>query len=70
VATSLLLRELGIALIEATKATARTIRAFLKALTLNTCISDMVGLPSRMRPNTWTSKTVRWLDRFARAARN
>jgi hypothetical protein len=48
-------------------ATAST-RAFLKAPTLNTCISDIVRQPSRMRPNAWTSRTVRWLDRFARAS--
>ena len=67
VATAPLLRELGIAPIEAMAAAART-RAFLKAPTLNTCISDLVRQPSRMRPNTWTSGTVRWLDRFARAS--
>jgi hypothetical protein len=62
--TAPLLRELGIAPIEAMAAPAR-IRAFLKAPTVITCISDMVRHPSRMRPNTWT---VRWLDRFARAS--
>jgi hypothetical protein len=68
VATAPLLRdELGIAPIEAMAATAMT-RAFLKAPTLNTCISDLVRQPSRMRPSTWTSGTVRWLDRFARAS--
>ena len=67
VATAPLLRELGIAPIEAMGAAART-RAFLKAPTLNTCISDLVRQPSRMLPNTWTSGTVRWLDRFARAS--
>jgi hypothetical protein len=67
VATTLLLRELGIASIKAVAAAART-RAFLKAPTLNTYISDLVRQPSRMCPNTWTSGTVRWMDRFARAS--
>jgi hypothetical protein len=62
VAVALLLRELGNSLIEATATT-----VFLNATTLNTCISDLVSQPSRMRPNTWTFGTVRWLDRFARA---
>jgi hypothetical protein len=53
VANTPLLRELGIAPMEATAATARS-RAFLQASTLNTCISDSVGQPSRLRPNTWT----------------
>jgi hypothetical protein len=67
VATTPLLRELGIAPIEATVTTARTM-AFVKAPTLHTCISDHVGQPSRMRPNTWTYGTVRGLDRFDRAS--
>jgi hypothetical protein len=62
-----LLRELGTTPVEATEAAART-RAFLKVPTLNTCISDLVGQPSRMRPNTWTFGTVRLLGRFARAS--
>jgi hypothetical protein len=67
VATSPLLRWLGIAPIYATATTART-RAFFKAPTLNTCIRDQVRQPSRMRPNNWTSMTVLRLDRFARAS--
>jgi hypothetical protein len=67
VATAPLLRELGIAPIEAVAAAARS-RAFHKAPTLNTCITDLVRQPSRLRPNTWTYGTVRWLDRFARAS--
>jgi hypothetical protein len=67
VATAPLLRELGIAPIEGVAAAART-RSFLKAPTLNTFISDLVRHPSRMHRNTWTSETVRWLDRFARAS--
>jgi hypothetical protein len=51
VATTPLLRELGISPVEAMAATAIT-RAFLKAPTLNPCISDPVRQPSRMRPNT------------------
>jgi ADP-ribose pyrophosphatase YjhB (NUDIX family) len=57
VARTSLLRELGIAPIEAMATTART-RAFLKAPTLNTCISDLVRQPSRVRPDNWTSGTV------------
>jgi hypothetical protein len=67
VATTPLLRELGTAPIQAMATTART-RAFFKARTLNTCISDVVRQPSRMRPNTWTFGTVRWLDSFASAS--
>jgi hypothetical protein len=59
VATTPLLRDLGIAPIQVTAAAART-RVFLKAPTLNTCINDLVGQPSRLRPNTWTYGTVRW----------
>jgi hypothetical protein len=67
VATTPLLRGLGIAPTEAMAVAART-RAFLKAPTLNTCISNLVRQPSRMRPNTCTYGTVRWLDRFARTS--
>jgi hypothetical protein len=67
VAIAPLLRELGIAPIKAMALAART-RAFLKAPTLNTCISDLVRQPSRMQPNTWKYGAVRWLDRFARAS--
>jgi len=66
VATAPMMRELDIAPIEATAAAARA-RAFLKASDLNTCITHLVDQPSRARPNTWTSGTVRWLDRLARA---
>jgi hypothetical protein len=66
VATTLLLRELGIAHIM--EATAARTRAFLYGLNLNIWRSDMVGQPSRRRHNTWTFPTVRWLDRFARAS--
>jgi hypothetical protein len=59
-------RELGIASIEATVATART-RAFLKAHTRSTFMSDFVGQPSRMRPNAWPYGTMCLHDRFARA---
>jgi hypothetical protein len=48
-------------------AAART-RAFLTAPTLDTCISHIVRQPSRMRQNTLTSRTLRWLDRFAKAS--
>jgi hypothetical protein len=54
--------------IEAMAKAAMTSRAVLKAPTLNTCISDMVGQPSRMRPHTWMYGTVRWLDRFTGAS--
>jgi hypothetical protein len=67
VATSPLLRELGITPIEAMTAAARN-RAFLKAPTLNACISDLVRQPRRMQPNAWTFGTMWWLDRFARAS--
>jgi hypothetical protein len=53
VATAPLPRELGIEPIEETAVAART-RAFLKAPTLNTCISDLVAHPCRMRPTTWS----------------
>jgi hypothetical protein len=66
-ATTPLLRELEIAPIEATATTART-RAFLKAPTLNACIRDQVGQPSRMRPNAWTFKTVQRLHHFDKAS--
>jgi hypothetical protein len=52
--------------IEETASTART-KVFVKASTLNMCMSDRVGQPSRMRPNIGKSGTVRWLDRFTRA---
>jgi hypothetical protein len=42
--------------------------AILKVHTLSTCISNFVGQPSCLRPNAWTSRTVRWLDRFATAS--
>jgi hypothetical protein len=67
VAIAPLMRELGITHVEATAISAMT-RAFLKAPTLNTCISDVAGRPSRMRPNTWTSGTMRWLDCLDRAS--
>jgi hypothetical protein len=67
VARAPLLQEPRIAPIEA-MATSASTRAFLQAPNLNTCISDMVRQPSCMRPNTWTSGTLRWLDRFARAS--
>jgi hypothetical protein len=53
VATTPLLREREIAPINATATLARD-GAFLKAPTLNTCIRDLVGQPSRMHQNTWT----------------
>jgi hypothetical protein len=67
VATTHLLRELGIASREATAAAA-TNRAFLKAPTPITCRSDMVNQPSRMRLHTLTYGTGRWLDRLVRAS--
>ena len=61
------MRELGFAPIEANAAAARP-RAFLKAASLQTFINLLVGEPSRVRPNTWTSGTGRWLDRFVRTS--
>jgi hypothetical protein len=58
VATTPLLRELGITPIEATATSAWT-RAFIKATTLNTRISDLVGQSSRMRQSSWTFGNVR-----------
>jgi hypothetical protein len=67
VATTPLLGKLATPPVKVTATSART-SAFLKAPTLNTCISDLVGQYSRMRPITWTFGIVRWLDRFARAS--
>lgn len=67
IALAPIMRELGLAPIEAIAAASRT-RAFLKASSLHTYISMLVAQPSTLRPNTWTSGTVRWLDRHARHA--
>jgi hypothetical protein len=65
VATTPLLRELGIAPIKATAAADGT-RASLKAPTLSACISDLVGQPSRMHQSTATSWIAHGPDRVAR----
>lgn len=65
VAVAPILREFGIPPVEAIAASARA-RSYLKAAALSTYITVLVGSPSRVRPNTWTSGTVRWMDRVAR----
>jgi hypothetical protein len=67
VVTTPLVWELGLAPIEAMAVAARS-GAFLKAPILNTCISKLISQPSPMCLSTWTSRTLRWVDRFARAS--
>ena len=67
VACSPILRELGVAPIEAIAAGARA-RAFIKAQSLGTYISHLARQPFRSRHVVWSSGTVRWMNRWARQA--